>query len=446
MLSAELRDLLAAEEAEDGGDHGFSLGFSRALREAQIQYLQSIGKVTSDHAEHLLGLDTFADSLRFDTLPARFSELGPASEGSSALKSKAKRRRKIQSFDPVQLATEVVVLNKPFDVRLDLPNHRSPLAVGGPGELCDQPYAGNPERKYPLEFTVADWFTYWSRRQGAAGTPPIEARNVEVAKDAEATKVSGSVNAVMTAVVADGKNPSLCTSAAAGDEVLKVRFCNQLDNATSGILVLGRTKRAAGLVASQFQDRRTVKLYDALVAGHVDVASLVCEPRGPGGVLYGVAAGDGSQEICVTVPIRDRAIGSFERIAAVPGDTAQDGKGGAAGDRGADFTRAQDARTAVRVVKQGYFRHDKSVKCTLVQVRIFTGRRHQIRVHLQHLGHPVLGDTVYGYAVERAATELKRPSHEFRMFLHACSLQLQDLGLMYESDSGFDYLVCAADC
>jgi 23S rRNA pseudouridine1911/1915/1917 synthase len=54
---------------------------------------------------------------------------------------------------------------------------------------------------------------------------------------------------------------------------------------------------------------------------------------------------------------------------------------------------------------------------TLLEVRLETGRTHQIRVHLSHIGHPVLGDRPYGGATEEAAAlGLVRP------FLHAHQL------------------------
>jgi 23S rRNA pseudouridine1911/1915/1917 synthase len=54
---------------------------------------------------------------------------------------------------------------------------------------------------------------------------------------------------------------------------------------------------------------------------------------------------------------------------------------------------------------------------TLLDVRLETGRTHQIRVHLAALGHPVAGDTVYGLR--------ERPAGLARQFLHAAHLELR---------------------
>jgi 23S rRNA pseudouridine1911/1915/1917 synthase len=57
-------------------------------------------------------------------------------------------------------------------------------------------------------------------------------------------------------------------------------------------------------------------------------------------------------------------------------------------------------------------------RASLLDLRLETGRTHQIRVHLAHLGHPVLGDRVYG-----GVSELSRELELTRPFLHACSLR-----------------------
>jgi 23S rRNA pseudouridine1911/1915/1917 synthase len=63
-------------------------------------------------------------------------------------------------------------------------------------------------------------------------------------------------------------------------------------------------------------------------------------------------------------------------------------------------------------------------KFTLLELRIDTGRTHQIRVHLASLKHPVVGDTLYGAPREMSAkneADISLP----RNFLHAAELQLQ---------------------
>jgi 23S rRNA pseudouridine1911/1915/1917 synthase len=72
---------------------------------------------------------------------------------------------------------------------------------------------------------------------------------------------------------------------------------------------------------------------------------------------------------------------------------------------------SREARTHFRVL-QRFARH------TLLLIQLETGRTHQIRVHLQAIGHPVVGDTVYGSKNARKGIALHR------QFLHACQLEL----------------------
>jgi 23S rRNA pseudouridine1911/1915/1917 synthase len=75
--------------------------------------------------------------------------------------------------------------------------------------------------------------------------------------------------------------------------------------------------------------------------------------------------------------------------------------------------KAREAVTLYRV-------KERFKQATLVEVEIKTGRTHQIRVHMAHIGHPVLGDRVYGGA--RAAKIGHDPLQ--RQMLHAASLSL----------------------
>ena len=59
---------------------------------------------------------------------------------------------------------------------------------------------------------------------------------------------------------------------------------------------------------------------------------------------------------------------------------------------------------------------------TLVRVAIHTGRTHQIRVHLSAIGHPIVGDALYGGLRRRVPGDLRAVTHLQRPFLHAARL------------------------
>ena len=119
---------------------------------------------------------------------------------------------------------------------------------------------------------------------------------------------------------------------------------HRLDKEVSGVLLLARTPEMHRWLNTAFSERRVHKTYAAWVHGHVTEEQGVIE-----------------------APIR--AFGS--------------------GRMGVDHERGKSSRTTFEVVE----RHEKR---TLVHAHPETGRRHQIRVHLYHLGHPILGDPRYG--------------------------------------------------
>ena len=80
--------------------------------------------------------------------------------------------------------------------------------------------------------------------------------------------------------------------------------------------------------------------------------------------------------------------------------------------------RARRSREAVtRIVRA---EHLKAL--TLAQVAIHTGRTHQIRVHLSAIGHPIVGDPLYGGLHRRVPGDLRAVTHLDRPFLHAARL------------------------
>jgi 23S rRNA pseudouridine1911/1915/1917 synthase len=143
---------------------------------------------------------------------------------------------------------------------------------------------------------------------------------------------------------------------------------HRLDRDTSGLLVVARNDRAHRDLAAQFKGRRVEKIYDALVWGR---------PRSASGRI-------------------DQPIGRHP-AARVRMAIRRDGR--------PSVTRFAIARALGPM--------------TLLEVRPETGRTHQIRVHLAHLGHPVVGDPLYGGRRARGPEEL---SGFEGLALHAHSL------------------------
>jgi 23S rRNA pseudouridine1911/1915/1917 synthase len=152
---------------------------------------------------------------------------------------------------------------------------------------------------------------------------------------------------------------------------LRPGIVHRLDRGTSGLMVVAKHDRAHDELARQFHDREVEKEYVALAWGLVQ----------PGRRI-------------------DAAIGRDPH------------------NRQKMSARARRARSAVtRVVEAHPLRG-----VTLVRVAIQTGRTHQIRVHLNAIGHPVVGDFLYGGTRRHVAADLRPVLRLERPFLHAARL------------------------
>jgi 23S rRNA pseudouridine1911/1915/1917 synthase len=169
-------------------------------------------------------------------------------------------------------------------------------------------------------------------------------------------------------------------SAVGGD--LRPGIVHRLDKETSGLIVVAKNDEAHRRLAAQFARREVRKTYLALVHGWVKKDS---------GTISAAISRD---------PVRRTRMTT----------------------RGAGGREAVSHYRLVRRIDSDYG------KFTLLEVKIDTGRTHQIRVHLASLGHPVVGDKLYGAPAELKPVREKnatRPAMSLpRNFLHAAELEL----------------------
>ncbi|HEX5804527.1 MAG TPA: 23S rRNA pseudouridine(1911/1915/1917) synthase RluD [Azospira sp.] len=150
--------------------------------------------------------------------------------------------------------------------------------------------------------------------------------------------------------------------------VPRAGIVHRLDKDTSGLLVVAKTLAAQTDLVRQLQARTVKRDYQALARGVVERGGSVDAPIG-------------------------RHPTQRTKMAVVLG--------------------GKPARTHYRVV-------ETFATCTLIECSLETGRTHQIRVHLEHIGHPLVGDPVYGRRLNRVPRGPAFP----RQFLHARKLGL----------------------
>ncbi|HUC20882.1 MAG TPA: RluA family pseudouridine synthase [Candidatus Polarisedimenticolaceae bacterium] len=141
---------------------------------------------------------------------------------------------------------------------------------------------------------------------------------------------------------------------------------HRLDKDTSGVMLISKHMEAKAFLQRQFKQRGVEKTYIALLRGRL---------REPHAIIR--------------LPIGRHRKQPVKR-AVIPG-----------------------GREAVTE----YWVRETYPGASLVEIRLHTGRTHQIRVHFSHLGNPVIGDTFYG--------EKQRPAGLTRQFLHAAKISLE---------------------
>lgn len=162
--------------------------------------------------------------------------------------------------------------------------------------------------------------------------------------------------------------------------VVRPGIVHRLDKDTGGLMMVAKNDHAHHFLADQLADRSLSRVYHALVVG-------------------------------VPIPVKgtvDRAIGRHRhdrmKMSVMSG-------------------APREARTHYRVLR------DFGGACSLVECRLDTGRTHQIRVHMEALGYPLVGDQLYGAPLNKLKSKLNKAGYESdeiekitsinRQFLHA---------------------------
>ncbi|WP_047606260.1 RluA family pseudouridine synthase [Rahnella aquatilis] len=150
---------------------------------------------------------------------------------------------------------------------------------------------------------------------------------------------------------------------------------HRLDFGTSGVMVIARNKAINATLCQQFSQRTVTKLYSALLCGHLQ-----------------------HDEGMADAPIaKDPVLFPLMSICAIHG---------------------KPARSGYRVVERFYHESENGALLPLTRVQLTpeTGRTHQLRIHCQQLGHPILGCDLYGGRL------LPGTEQTPRLMLHASEL------------------------
>lgn len=149
------------------------------------------------------------------------------------------------------------------------------------------------------------------------------------------------------------------------------KLVHRLDKDTSGALLLARTSRSAGHFSKAFSSRTARKVYWALVVGVPDIADGFID------LPIGKQPGSGGEKMHV------------------------------------DEQNGQSARTRYRIVERA------GNTCAWLELQPYTGRTHQLRVHMAAIGHPIVGDGKYGGKDAFLTGTISRKMH-----LHARRLRI----------------------
>lgn len=172
----------------------------------------------------------------------------------------------------------------------------------------------------------------------------------------------------------------------------EANLIHRIDAETSGLVIVGKNKKSEIELKTMFQEKKYHKSYLAIVKGKIDRKLTINEPLDKEGLIIGVR-----MKVC---------------------------------DKG------KESLTIINPIK-----YNEKRNLTLVEAIPITGRQHQIRVHLHHIGHTILGEPIYGIDDENAENYLNKTLKEDdrfklsgsnRLWLHANYIEFSYKNIIYK--------------
>ena len=174
---------------------------------------------------------------------------------------------------------------------------------------------------------------------------------------------------------------------------------HRLDKPTSGVLLFALDKHTAKLMNEQFSKSKIQKIYIGVVRGYIEESGFI--------------------DYALSVKL-DKIADKDSKAEKEPQEAQTEYK-----------------RLATVEVNHAVGRYDKS-RYSLVELKPKTGRKHQLRRHMKHLSHHMLGDTKYGRGEHNKMVREQYNCH--RLLLHSISLEILHpyTNLSIKIDAGFD--------
>jgi len=165
---------------------------------------------------------------------------------------------------------------------------------------------------------------------------------------------------------------------------------HRLDKDTSGIMVIAKTDKAHKYLSNLFKDRKITKKYLALVHGVVKDDA--------GTIIASIGRSSSDRKKMAVIEIKSDK------------------------DRALNENKPRKSKSRQAVTHYTVLKRNKDT--TLLELKLETGRTHQIRVHLAHIHHPIVGDKVYGLKKDKTP-EMALHSY-YLSFIHPVAREIME--------------------